>query len=303
MRSIRMPGKAAHILAWVLTLLLMLALTAGCLTWQANRLLTDASVHESVALDERVQQAQRSRIEARVQELAQTYSFQAEPVMALVDDQSIAQYNRDVIAWWMGLLEKEPVFEVPAWPTREVEATVREDELFKANTPSDMRRTIARDKVAYQVGQAVQKTVLPVRADILSLLMPKVLEKVNVPTYMHYLSLLPLVCVIAAGILVLVLLLVMIKRMSKAALYIGAALGASGLCALGLCGVFSLLGISGMVGEISALLALQLDILAEKVYLQVSIYAIIALALGMGLIALHQADIRRLAKSRRRSAA
>ena len=298
-----MPGKAAHILAWVLTLLLTLALTAGCLTWQANRVLTEASVHESVALDGRVQQAQRNRIEARVQELAQTYSFQAEPVMALVSTDSIARYNRDVIAWWMGLLGKAPVFDVPAWPTREVESTVREDELFKANTPSEMRRTTARDKVAYQVGQAVQKAVLPVRADILSLLMPKVMEKVNVPTYMHYLSLLPLVCVIAAGILALVLLLLMIRRMSKAALYIGAALGASGLCALGMCGVFSLLGISGMVGEISALLALQLDILAEKVYLQVGIYAVIALALGMGLIALHQADIRRLAKSRRHSSA
>lgn len=298
-----MPGKAAHILAWILTILLMLSLTAFCLTWQVNRMLTSPSLHESVALDRVVQQEQMARIEATVQELAQRYSFKPETVMNIVTGESVAQYNRDVVAWWMGLMGEEPVIDAPVWPTRGVEQAVREDELFKENTPTDVRRTTARDKIAYQVGQAVQKTVLPVRADILSLLMPKVLEKIDLPVYVHYASLLPLLCGVASAVLALMLLLVMLKRISKAALYIGTALGASGLCALGLCGVFSLLGISGMVGEISSLLAMQLDILAGKVYLQVGIYAAIALALGLGLIGLHQADIRSLVRRRRCSEA
>lgn len=298
-----MPGKAAHILAWILTILLMLTLTAGCLTWQVNRVLTSASLHESVALDSRVQQAQMERIETAVQELAQRYSFKLETVTNLVTGENVAQYNRDVIGWWMGLLGKDPVIDAPVWSTREVEQAVREDELFKENTPSDVRRTTARDKIAYQVGQAVQKTVLPVRSDILSILMPKVLEKLDLPVYVHYVSLLPLLCAVASAVLALVLLLLMLRRISKAALYIGTALGASGLCALGLCGVFSLLGISGMVGEISTLLAMQMDLLAAKVYTQVGIYAAAALGLGLVLIGLHQADIRRLVRRRRRSAA
>ena len=302
MRSIRMPGKAAHILAWVLTILLMLTLTALCLTWQVNRVLTSTDLHESVALDSRVQQAQMERIETSVQELAQRYSFNPETVMNLVTEESIAQYNREVIAWWMGLLGEEPTIDAPTWSTREVEQAVREDELFLENTPSDMRRTTARDKVAYQVGQTVKKTVLPVRADILSILMPKVLEKLDLPVYVHYASLLPLLCGVAAALLALVILLLMLKRVSKAALYIGTALGASGLCALALCGAVALLGVSGMVGEISTLLAMQMNLLGAKVFLQVGIYAAAALGLGLALIGLHQADIRSLLRRRRRSA-
>lgn len=298
-----MPGKAAHFLAWILTLMLMLLLTGMCLTWQVNRVLTDAPAHESVAADPRVRKAQMERIEAQVQELAQQYAFQPETVMALVTEESIARYNRDVIAWWTGLLGSEPVMNAPAWPTREVEQAVREDEAFKAATPAETRRTVARDKVAYQVGQIVKKTVLPVRADILSALLPQVLRRIDVPTYMHYLSLTPLLCGVAAAICALLLLLVMIRRLSKGALYIGAALGASGLCVLGILTAFSLLGISGMTAELSGLLALQMDILMEKVFHQAGMYAAAALAAGVGLIALHQADIRRLAGSRRRSAA
>lgn len=298
-----MPGKAAHILAWVLTLLLTLVLTAGCLVWQVNRVLTDGELHQSVALDSRVQQAQMTRIETRVQELAESYFFQPETVMNLVTPESVAQYNRDVITWWMGLLGEEPVMTAPVWATRAVENAVREDELFKANTPTEVRRTTARDKVAYQVGQVVKKAVMPVRAELLSIFMPKLLEKVDLPVYVHYVSLLPVVCGCAALILALMLVLLMRRRISKAGLYMGAALGASGLCVLGLCGFCALLDIGGMVAEISSLLALQLDILAGKVYTQAGIYAAISLIAGMVLIAWHQADIRRLANRRRRSAA
>jgi hypothetical protein len=199
----------------------------------------------------------------------------------------------------MGLMGEDPVMDAPVWPTRDVEQAVREDEGFKANNPADMRRAIARDKVAYQVGQAVRRSVLPLRADILSLLMPKVLEKVSIPTYMRYASMLPAALGGVSLLLAVCVLGLMRKRISCAAMYIGAAVGASGLCALGLCGLFSLLGISGMVGELSLLMAMQLDMLAGKVYLQVGSYALAALAAGMLLIALHQLDIRRLARGRR----
>lgn len=301
MRSVSLPGRFAHVLAWVLTMVLTLCLMLTCLMGQVNRLITDAGLHESVALNDRVTQAQMARIEAKVNELAQTYSFQPETVMTLIDDEALAQYSREVIAWWMGLVQENPSLTVPSFDTSAIEAAVRADELFQENTAANQRRTIARDNVAYQVGLAVKRAVMPVRADILSAIMPKVLEKVNLPALAHVVPLMPLLCGAAAVAAALVLLMLMRKRLSKAGLYIGAGLAAAGICSVGVLGLTGLLDIGGMVGEINSLLALQLDLLMGKVMVQVGLCALAALAIGLGLIAFHQRDIRRLCQRRGRS--
>ncbi len=303
MRSVRLPGRVAHGLAWVLTLLLTLCLTMTCLAWQANRVLTAEKLHEDVALNSRVLEAQRARVEERVNQLAEDYSFQPETVMNLVSQDALVEYNRRVIGWWMGLFQPNPTIEVPVWDTAQVEQAVREDALFQQSTAANMRRTIARDKVAYQVGLAVKRAVLPVRADILAALLPKLMEKISLPALARGVGLLPVLCGAASGVLALVLLVLMRKRLTKAALYIGAGLGASGLSALGLCLMAGWLNIGGLVGEISSLLALQLELLASRVLLQVGIFAACALLAGLGLIALHQRDMHRLARRGRRSQA
>lgn len=303
MRSIRLPGKGANALGWIFTLLLTLCLTLLCLSWQVNTLLTDNGIHEAVALNSRVLDAQRTRVSEKVEQLAQEYSFQSETVMELVDEAALTQYNRQVIDWWMGLMQPDPVISAPVWDTSAVETAVREDTLFKENTAANMRRSIARDKVAYQVGLAVKRAVLPVRADILSAVLPKVMERVSLPALVRGVSILPALFGAAAGVCALVLVLLMRKRLTKAALYIGAGMGASALCALGLCGAVSLMNIQGMVGEISCLLSLQLELLGGQVLLRVGLFAAVLLLAGYGLIALHQRDMRRLCRRRGRSEA
>lgn len=301
MRSIRLPGRFAHVLAWIFTLLLTLLLTLTCLTWQAHRVLTDTALHESVALNQQVTQEQLTRIEKKVNELAQTYSFQPETVMALVDSEALAQYSRQVIAWWMGLVQENPSLEVPGFDTSSMEAAVREDALFQENTAANMRRTIARDKVAYQVGLAIKRAVMPVRADILSAVMPKLTEKVNLPGLTRLVALAPVLCGVAAGMVALVLLLLMRKRLSKAGLYIGAGLAAAGLCSVGMLCLAGLLNIGGMIAEINSLLAVQFDLLMGQIMLQVGLCAAVALVVGVGLIANHQRDIHNLCQRRRRA--
>lgn len=301
MRSIRLPGRFAHGLAWIFTLLLTLLLTLTCLTWQAHRVLTDTTLHESVALNQQVTQEQLTRIEKKVNELAQTYSFQPETVMALVDSEALAQYSRQVIAWWMGLVQENPSLEVPSFDTSSMEAAVREDALFQENTAANMRRTIARDKVAYQVGLAIKRAVMPVRADILSAVMPKLMEKVNLPGLTRLVALAPVLCGVAAGMVALVLVLLMRKRLSKAGLYIGAGLAAAGLCSVGMLCLAGLLNIGGMIAEINSLLALQFNLLMGRIMLRVGLCAAVALAVGVGLIANHQRDIHNLCQRRRRA--
>lgn len=297
MRKKQFPGKAAHALSFLLTLLLTVVLAVGCFTWLVHGVLTDEGLHTSIALDSRVIDAQMARIQARVEELAQEHPFQVETVTNIVTRESVEQYNRDVIAWWMGLMQADPAIDAPEYDTGDVEQAVREDAVFQENTPSTRRRTVARDDIAYEVGRAVTKAVLPVRADILSILLPKVLEKIDLPTCMNYLALAPKLCGIAAAVLALLVVLMMLKRLSKAALYVGAGLAASALGVAGVGLAAYLIGVPGMIAEISGLLAMQVSLLTKQVALQAGLYAAGALVLGLALIGLHQADMKRMGRS------
>ena len=242
----KLPGKVAHVLAALLAFMMMLVMTAGCLVWLVNGVLTDTAMHESIALDSRVIDQQMARIEARVAELAQEHPFQVETVTAIVNRESVENFNREAIAWWTGLMQADPAVEAPAYDAGDVEAAVREDPVFQENTPSTRRRTVARDDIAYEVGRAVNEAVLPVRTDVLAIVLPTVLEKVDLPVVMNYLALVPQLCGMAAVVLALLVMLVMLRRVSKAALYIGAGLAGSGLCVIGVGLVLHLLGVTGM---------------------------------------------------------
>lgn len=299
MRSIRLPGKLAHTLSVVLTFLLTLTLLLTCLTWQMHRVAANSALHESIATDSRILALQMVRIQARVEELAREHHFHKETAMQFITIDALADYNREVTAWWMGLLGEEPEMEAPEWDVSEIEAAVREDALFQENTPANMRRSTARDLVAYEIGLAARKAVLPVRSDILGIIMPKVLEKVDVPTLMNYLALAPQLCGGASIALALLLLLVMLRRVSKAALYIGAGMGAAALCIAGVGCVVYLLDIPGMIAEISTLLAAQVSLLTKQVALQAGLFAAVCLVVGLALIGLHQLDMRRLCRRRK----
>ncbi len=299
MSKIRLPGRAARLVSGVLAFLLMLTLTSTCLAWQVNRVATDSDLHGEIATDSRITAMQMERVRQRVAELAGEYHFREETAMQFITEESLAEYSHKVIAWWMGLLGENPETEAPQWDTGELEQAIREDALFQEHTPANMRRTTARDLIAYEIGMEINRAVLPVRSDILSIAMPKVLEKVAVPVYMRYLAMVPMLCAGASAVLALLILLATLRRASKAARYIGIALAAAALCIVTVGVVVYLLDITGMIGEISTLLASQVSLLTKRVALQSGLFAAGCLAAGLALIALHQKDMRRLYRIRR----
>lgn len=289
------PCVLAHVLAVLCAVMLVAAVAACGLTWQVNRLLTDAELHESVALDVRVTDVQFARVENTVHELAAKYAFAPETVMDLVTRESLADYSREVIAWWMGLLAEDPVLDAPEWDTADVEQAVREDELFQANTPSTQRRSVARDQVAYAVGQAVDRAVLPVRMKLVAPLLPMVFQKVDVLRYMGYLSMAPAVLAGAAAVLCLVILLAMRRRLSLGMLYIGSGLiGGALMLALAGAAVFAL-NVTGQVAELSPIMGMQLSLLTKQLAWQSGLYALACLTVGAVLIGLYQACSKRSA--------
>ena len=287
-----LPGHLAHTLAILLTFLMTLTVFAAPLLWQGVRLLTDENLHESVALDSAVTDAQMVRITNMVEDLAAEQSFDPATVLALVTPDAVRAYNVEVVRWWMGLLQPDPVLTAPEWDAEAIQDAVREDPLFQEAVSSTLRRATARDKVAYPIAEAIQSTVLPIRDQLVTLAMPKALEKITEKVDLYGLLELagtaPLLLMGASALLALLVLALMHRRVCKGGMYIGSALAAAGLLTLITLGTAALINPCAMIAQSSSLLALQAGLLLKKLAMPLVIIAAAELAAGLVLIAVHQ---------------
>ena len=287
-----LPGHLAHTLAILLTFLMTLTVFAAPLLWQGVRLLTDENLHESVALDSAVTDAQMVRITNMVEDLAAEQSFDPATVLALVTPDAVRAYNVEVVRWWMGLLQPDPVLTAPEWDAEAIQDAVREDPLFQEAVSSTLRRATARDKVAYPIAEAIQATVLPIRDQLVTLAMPKALEKITEKVDLYGLLELagtaPLLLMGASALLALLVLALMRRRVCKGGMYIGSALAAAGLLTLITLGTAALINPCAMIAQSSSLLALQAGLLLKKLAMPLVIIAAAELAAGLVLIAVHQ---------------
>ncbi len=170
MKKTDKPGIFSRAAAYVLLMGAVLFLTLAIGLSIVSTLASDSSYHERVALHPAVQEAQEKRIELRVNELARQWHFAPEAVLPLVTGEPLKEYNLEIISWWQELLrDLSAQAEVPFISTVSIQEAVRADELFREHTPANQRKTIARDKVAYEVGECLQRTVMPLRPSVLSL--------------------------------------------------------------------------------------------------------------------------------------
>lgn len=292
-----MPGPASHVAAALLALLLTLCVLLTGVGCAVGTIATDASLHEEVALSAPVRAAQRARIDGRVAALAQAYSFEPDTVNSLITDAALDQYNRDVIAWWMGLLGPEPTFRAPEWSAEGMLEAVMDDPLFKENTPSGRRKAIARDEVTAGVVKAVQESVLPLRGALVSLALSKVLPRIDVARYMAYVPYLPWAAAGAALLAAALTLLAMGKRPMRALAYIGGGLAAGGLCLLVLMAAMAWFDLPGQVAQVSTILCLQAETLLGLLGRGMALLAGACLALGAAMIALHQHAMMKLRRT------
>ena len=289
-----LPGRLAHTIAILLTFLMTLTVFLTALSWQGVRLLTDEALHESVALDSAVTDTQMVRITNAVEDLAAEQSFDPATVLSLITTEGVRAYNVEVVHWWMGLLQPDPELAAPEWDAEAIQDAVRADPLFQEAVTSTLRRATARDKVAYPVAEAIQSTVLPIRDQLVTLAMPKVLEKIDLPRLVALAGRAPLLLAGVSAVLALLVLALMHRRVCKGGMYIGSALAASGLLTLLTLGVAALINPAAMIAQASSLLAMQVGLLLKKLALPLLIVALAELAIGLVLIGVHQRRMKRL---------
>lgn len=272
----RWPRMAQGLVGYLLTLMLAVSLTGACMLTLMHRLLTDQALHERVALDDLVIDAQMTRMEEEVGALAQAYGFAPETAMAQLTRESVQAYGRDIVAWWMGLMGERPELEAPFLDTSALENAVRADELFRESTEEYMRRAVARDDVAYPIAKTLRETVMPVRVSVIGLMVPEVLERVDVPR---------LIRVLGDGVIGLyglsaaLLALVLMSQGRNRCIYGSVGLLAADVLLVVMTAAVFLADLPGAMAALSAALSLQLALL-ERALLPGVLLAEGALLLG-----------------------
>lgn len=256
------PALWAKIISWILSLVMVISMLGGMGLMAMQSLLTDAALHERVALNEEVIDAQMLKINSRVEELAQQHHFKPETVMDIVSREAVAQYGREVVDWWMGMFRAEPDTMIPEFEVADIQAAVRADELFKEHTAESLRLRIARDEVAYEVGMAVKDAVLPIRTSLVELAVPVVLSRVDMARVMELLDMAKKVLL---GLWVaLAVLMLLICRGPAGAVYAGGAVAAAGLLMIpGVLGMM-LLELPRMIQPLSEMLSAQVRLLGNE---------------------------------------
>lgn len=287
----RMPGPAAHAALAVLALLLTACVAAGFTIGQGVRMVQSESLLRCAV--RMSLSTQMERIESRIDEVSQAWSLDASKIKATVTRQRLEAHQDAMIAWFLGLLQGRRE-EIPGWDTDDLVDVIRSDPAFVERVPEVERRTVARDQVAAQIARTIERTVFPLRSDLLALGERLAEERVNIPWLMHLFRLAPLLLMMASLALCGVMALFSLRFVPRALAFIGSSLVAAAMVMLLAMGLVCLLDVPSIFGILSPALEAQASALFLIAGGELALVCAALIAAGAWLICVHQRRMQRL---------
>lgn len=285
------PGVSMRILLGALALMLVLMLSLFVLLSPASRLVHDRALY--LSLTEETMPQQLTQVHAAVDRAAETYHFSASAGQAVVTEESLQAYWTQVVDWTLGLFGDDPnYFEPPAWDAEPLAEAVRQDEQFQQTVDALERRSYARDVVAAAVAEEVERTMMPLRPQVIAKGAHMLSSRMDIPRAVKLIQLIPW-AVLGAAVVIAVMLLALSMRYHLAPLYLGSGLlAAAGLGALGLLGVH-LLDIAGACAQVSGSMAALVGALGHRLGWQLSGSCLVLALLGAVLLGWEAHERRR----------
>ena len=268
-RKICLPERGT---AWIATVLLALLLTVTVACTLAVRIMTSAGLHLSAAADESVVDEQQKKIWESFDLLAEEYGFSAEAVKAVVSREELQEANREVAAWWTGLLTEGKTEPMPRWYSAELEKAVSES--MTANSQADLRTAVA------DLTYIVDRAVFPLRGALVSRGMEYVREHADVPALIRTMRKLPplgfALCALAAGLIAL-----LTGREIRVSLkHYGTALACAGFSLLTAGVTVLILQPKDMIVQVSRALAAEFSSLTNRIGLETAGIVLLLVAAG-----------------------
>jgi len=108
-----------------------------------------------------VVQLQQKDIVQRVEQLAETYHFNASDISDEISAAGISQYSQKTVEYWFGLLYGRQNQTKPAWDTGGFSAAIQEGSLFQSSWTASEQNDKA-EEAAQAIGQSIAEAVFPI---------------------------------------------------------------------------------------------------------------------------------------------
>ena len=237
------------LLAFLLTGMLILF----CVTLLGRQIIQPGMDEGGAQVRSDIIRDEQQLIQKRIIKLADLYGFRAEPVVALITEDTLRDLNSQVSLWWSSILKKGKTGEEIIWNTDELEQ-ILEANMTAADTEDTENLAVAATDA---VRSCVIRTVLPMRQPILEVALSKAGEKLDLPNLIAFFLGTPwavlAMCALIAGLITLVW---SRKTFREALPYIGGALGAAALVMITIAVLYMSSGIHLMIREASESMAM-----------------------------------------------
>ena len=262
---------------WFLAFLLTGSLAFLGVSWAFRQAVAPALRDGGTPVTQAVREKEMELIREKEGELGAIYGFDAEWALKMVTPEVLEDLNRQSAAWWNTLLTEGVSAEEPQWDTAALREQLSMDPSFVGNaTEEEADRKIMQAEGA--IRQAVVRTVLPMRGNLMTLIMIQAGKRADLPNLIRFatgipLFLLALCFLLSGGIAALEG-----RPLSGCLKYLGCAMGGGALVTLCALIIGALMPVSGIIGEASPSLLLQYDALSSGIVLRLAVFSALLVA-------------------------
>ncbi len=275
-----LAGKLANGASWAAAFLTALLLAVLAVELPVRHILSSRDLNECIALNPQLLQLQEERMNREIAVLSARYGFHRGRVASLVTTDRLTEQNRDAVAWWVRIMEDGTVNEAPRWDTQALRQTLAEDTSFTENrTPEEIEKIT--DLIEKKLLRVMERSVLPMRQELVSWGMKEVRERADVAGLLHLVYGLPTVLALLCLLLTGITALLQSRKIAETLRYAGAACGAAGIFCIGAVCVWKLLNLQALTAESSEILTLQVKLLESAAAPQAAVEIVLLFAAAL----------------------
>ena len=241
-------------IAWFLAFLLTgsLILFGVCLV--GRQVIAPAMGDEGAPVSESLIREEKELARERIAKLAELYGFDAEPVIAIVNDEVLQDLNSQASLWWSSVLRDGKAGKDLRWDTTELEKVLQADPAAQENPDEAEYYATA---VAEEIHKSIVNMVLPMRQLVFSLGLEKAEKRIDLVNVVEFFLGMPWAALALSALFAGLIALADGQPIRRALGYIGSAMGAAALVLAVIAALYLCAGILPMIREASAGLTLQ----------------------------------------------
>ena len=241
-------------IAWFLAFLLTgsLILFGVCLV--GRQVIAPAMGDEGAPVSESLIREEKELARERIAKLAELYGFDAEPVIAIVNDEVLQDLNSQASLWWSSVLRDGKAGKDLRWDTTELEKVLQADPAAQENPDEAEYYATA---VAEEIHKSIVNMVLPMRQLVFSLGLEKAEKRIDLVNVVAFFLGMPWAALALSALFAGLIALADGQPIRRALGYIGSAMGAAALVLAVIAALYLCAGILPMIREASAGLTLQ----------------------------------------------